>query len=100
MVIKQYPDFILPVINNDISDGQTVCFIQNIKHLNYIHVVLDYLQKPVTNAGVIHLNGKGAYELNGIMMVLGMLIIKQGVEHIPKSDREREELQKLFFFIS
>ena len=30
-------------------------------------------------------------------MVLGMLIIKQGVEHIPKSDMEREELQKLFF---
>ena len=37
-------------------------------HRDSIHVVLDYLQKPVTNAGVIHLNGKGAYELNGIIL--------------------------------
>lgn len=37
-------------------------------HLDYIHVVLDYLKKPVTHMGIVHLNGDGDYELDGTVL--------------------------------
>lgn len=37
-------------------------------HLDYIHAVLSYLQKPVTNMGIIHTNNDGVYELDGAVL--------------------------------
>ena len=37
-------------------------------HLDYIHSLLDYLQKPIVQEGTICLNDKGEYELNGIAL--------------------------------
>lgn len=37
-------------------------------HLDYIHSLLTYLQKPVIQEGTICLNDKCEYELNGIVL--------------------------------
>lgn len=37
-------------------------------HLDYIHSLLNYLQKPIVQEGTICLNDKGEYELNGIAL--------------------------------
>lgn len=37
-------------------------------HLDYIHAMFDYLRKPVTHMGVIHLNCDGDYELDGTIL--------------------------------
>lgn len=42
------------------------CFI--FSHLDYVHSLLDYLQKPIIQEGTICLNDKGEYELNGITL--------------------------------
>lgn len=41
-------------------------FASMLSHLAYIHSVLGYLQKPVIQEGVIRINKRGNYEINGM----------------------------------
>ena len=51
---------------DDCMKYKEFCFV--FSHLDYIHSLLNYLQKPIVQEGTICLNDKGEYELNGIAL--------------------------------
>lgn len=51
---------------NDIMMYKEFCSMCS--HLDYIHSVFHYLQKPVTQVGEIHVNNNGNYELGGTIL--------------------------------
>ncbi|MCM1044822.1 MAG: hypothetical protein NC417_04875 [Candidatus Gastranaerophilales bacterium] len=49
-------------------------FSELLQHLDYVHGVLDYLEKPVTHEGILTLNQREKYEIDGLELQEGDIL--------------------------